>query len=231
MEGLHAGRLPFFELGLLEFVLRNHHGGRLRFSESVAFAVRESDIIFIAVGTPMAQDGQADLTQVRESAIGIAQALNGPKLVVNKSTAPVQTGDLVASLLKKHARTNYDVSVVSNPEFLREGSAISDFMHPDRIVIGVSQAYAEKTLRDLYAPLQAPILVTDVRTAEMIKYTANAFLATKVSFINEISNICVRVKANVRDVIAGAGSDKPHIALQLGLTRTVESFKTRTAAS
>ncbi|MBC5825940.1 MAG: UDP-glucose/GDP-mannose dehydrogenase family protein [Candidatus Eremiobacteraeota bacterium] len=205
---LRAGTLPFFEPGLLELVLRNHHGGRLRFADSPGDSVRASDIIFIAVGTPMAPDGQADLRQVRAAALDIAAFIDGPRIIVNKSTVPVQTADYVADLICKHTQGDHAVCVVSNPEFLREGTAIADFMRPDRIVIGVSDAAAENTMRELYAPLQAPILVTDARTAEMIKYTANAFLAAKISFVNEIANICEAVDANIKDVISGAGSDK-----------------------
>lgn len=205
---LRAGTVPFFEPGLLELVLRNHHGGRLRFADGAAASVPGSDIVFITVGTPMAADGQADLGQIRAAAVEIALALDGPKIVVNKSTVPVQTADYVANLIAEHAGTHHRFCVVSNPEFLREGSAISDFMKPDRVVIGVSDAWAEAVMRDLYAPLEAPVLVTDARTAEMIKYTANAFLATKVSFVNEIANICQAVEANVKDVIAGTGADK-----------------------
>ena len=208
IQSLHDGALPFYEPGLLELVLRNQHSGRLAFSTSVASAVSESDIVFIAVGTPMTGDGRTDLTHVYEAAIGIAHALNGPKIVVNKSTVPVQTGDVVAGLIEEHAPSAHEVCVVSNPEFLREGSAIADFMKPDRIILGVADSAAEHVMRDLYAPLRAPILVTDVKTAEMIKYTANAFLATKISFINEIAGICERVGADIADVIAGAGSDQ-----------------------
>jgi len=144
---------------------------------------------------------------VRAAAIEIAQHLDSDKIVVNKSTVPVETGDLVHALIREHNRGAFQVTVVSNPEFLREGTAIQDFMMPDRVVLGVSDPAAEKVMRELYAPLDAPIFSTDVRTAEMIKYTANAFLAMRVSFINEIAKICERVGANVRDIIAGAGSD------------------------
>jgi UDPglucose 6-dehydrogenase len=148
------------------------------------------------------------LDYVRGAAREIADALDSPKLVVNKSTVPVETGDLVAALIREYKRVEHEVHVVSNPEFLREGSAIADFMQPNRIVIGVSDPRAEAVMRELYEPLGAPIIATDVRTAEMIKYTANAFLATKISFINEIAAICERVGADVKDVVRGAGSDQ-----------------------
>jgi len=205
---LRVGILPFFEPGLLELVSRNHHGGRLRFADSPSDCVRASDIVFIAVGTPMAPDGQADLSQIRTAALDIAAFIDGPRIVVNKSTVPVQTADYVADLIRSRMSENHAVCVVSNPEFLREGTAIADFMRPDRIIIGVVNARAEETMRELYAPLEAPIFVTDARTAEMIKYTANAFLAAKISFVNEIASICEAVDANVKDVISGAGSDK-----------------------
>jgi len=199
---------PFYEPGLAELVRRNQQAGRLAFTSDVPAGVKDRDIIFIAVGTPTSSDGQLDLRYVRQAALDIAAALDGPKIVVNKSTVPVQTADLVASLIEEAKIAGHAVSVVSNPEFLREGSAVADFMHPDRIVIGVDHAGAEAVLRDLYAPLGAPIIVTDPRTAEMIKLTSNAFLATKISFINEIAALCDAVGADVRDVVAGAGADK-----------------------
>lgn len=208
IQALRNGEIPFYEPGLSDLVTRNVSAGRLDFTSKSADGIQSSDIIFIAVGTPTGDDGHADLTYVRQAARDVAEALNGPKLVVNKSTVPVETGDLVASIIKEHRAEQFDVSVVSNPEFLREGSAISDFMTPDRIVIGVSDDTSERQMRELYAPLNAAIIVTDVRTAEMIKYTANAFLATKISFINEIAHICDEVGADVTRVVLGAGTDK-----------------------
>jgi UDPglucose 6-dehydrogenase len=207
IEKLRSGRIPFFEPGLAELVQRNVSACRLRFSESIAEGISDTEIIFIAVGTPMNGDGHADLSHVRAAAIEIAKNIDSNKVVVNKSTVPVETGDLVQALIREHNETSFEVTVLSNPEFLREGSAIQDFMKPDRIVIGVTEQSAEAVMRELYAPLEAPIIVTDVRSAEMIKYTANAFLAMRISFINEIARICERVGANVRDIIAGAGSD------------------------
>ena len=219
IEMLKAGKIPFYEPGLAEMVLRNQHGGRLEFSADVAAAVTGRGVVFITVGTPVGDDGRADLTQVREAARTIARALDGPKIVVNKSTVPVETADLVASLIREFKTADYPVTVVSNPEFLSEGSAIANFMKPDRIVVGVDDGDAEALLRDLYAPLEAPIFVTDPRTAEMIKYTANAFLATRISFINEIANICDQVGADIKDVVAGVGSDARigHAFLNAGL--------------
>jgi UDPglucose 6-dehydrogenase len=164
--------------------------------------------VFIAVGTPMREDGHAELAGVREAAGTIARHLDGPTVIVNKSTVPVETGDLVEAIVREHRLERHDAVVVSNPEFLREGSAVGDFFHPDRIVIGCEDPQAEALLRELYAPLGAPVIVTDVRTAEMIKYTANAFLATKISFANEIAAICERVGADIKTVVAGVGADK-----------------------
>lgn len=205
---LQRGEIPFYEPGLLEMLLRNQHSGRLRFASSVAAGIDGAECIFIAVGTPMGGGGEADLSQVRVVALQVAQSLRRPAFVINKSTVPVETGDLVSTLIREHRRHDVEVRVVSNPEFLREGSALADFMHPDRIVVGVSDAQSAAFMQELYAPLNAPVLVTDVRTAEMIKYTANAFLATKISFINEIANVCDRVGADVKDVVVGAGSDR-----------------------
>jgi len=208
IEGLMRGELPLHEPGLAELVHANQASGRLSFTPDVGDAVRGRNIIFIAVGTPARDDGHLDVSHVRDAAIDVAKYVDGPTIVVNKSTVPVQTADLVHSLIAQAKTSAHETTVVSNPEFLREGSAVVDFMHPDRIVIGVSHEGAEAALRELYAPLRAPLLVTDPRTAEMIKLVSNAFLATKISFINEIANICAAVGADVRDVAAGAGADK-----------------------
>ncbi|MBV8727474.1 MAG: UDP-glucose/GDP-mannose dehydrogenase family protein, partial [Candidatus Eremiobacteraeota bacterium] len=205
---LQRGEVPIFEPGLAEMVARNVKNGRLFFSRDPREVVTQSDIIFIAVGTPMADSGHADLTDVREAAMTIAKHLNGKKIIVNKSTVPVHTGDLVTTLIDEYRSGGHRVAVVSNPEFVRQGSAISDFMNPDRIVLGVPDEETGETMRGLYAPLGVPIVLVSVRTAEMIKYTANAFLATKISFINEIANLCEAVGADVKDVVAGAGSDQ-----------------------
>ena len=208
IAGLQRGESPFFEPGLEELVRRNMDAARLAFTSDLPAGIHGREIIFIAVGTPTADDGHLDLRQVRQAALDIAVALDGPKVIVNKSTVPVQTADLVSSLIEDAKVADHAVTVVSNPEFLREGSALADFMHPDRIVIGVDHPGAEELLRDLYAPFGVPIIVTDPRTAEMIKLTSNAFLAAKISFINEIAAICDAVGADVRDVVAGAGADK-----------------------
>ena len=220
VAALKAGIVPFFEPGLSELMVRNQQIGRLTFTTSIAEGCAGAEFAFIAVGTPQGEDGHADLQYVRAAARDIARAVDGPLIVVNKSTVPVETGDLVASIVREHKTSEHDVRVVSNPEFLREGSAISDFMKPDRVVLGVSDPEVERTMRDLYSTVEnTQIIVTDVRTAEMIKYTANCFLATKISFINEISQVCEVVGADILDVVAGVGSDKRigHAFLSAGL--------------
>jgi UDPglucose 6-dehydrogenase len=207
IEVLRRGEAPFYEPQLLEMIVRNQHAGRLSFSNDVEAGVRDSEIVFIAVGTPMGEDGNADLSAVRAVAATIGRALNGPKIVVSKSTVPVETGEMVSSIIAENATEHHPYDVVSNPEFLREGSAVSDFMQPDRIVVGTSSADAEAVMRDLYASLDAPFVFTDVRTSEMIKYAANAFLATKISFMNEIANICELVDVDVKSVGRGIGFD------------------------
>jgi UDPglucose 6-dehydrogenase len=208
IASLRSGEIPFYEPSLGEMVARNVQARRLSFSGDLAPAVRGSEIVFIAVGTPMRADGHADLSAVRAVAREIGLALDAPKIVVSKSTVPVETGEMIGSIIRSHAKADYPVSVVSNPEFLREGSAVADFLKPDRIVLGIDDPETERVMRDLYAPLDAPIVVTDVRTSEMIKYAANAFLATKVSFINEIANICELLGVDVRSVTRGIGFDQ-----------------------
>ena len=205
---LEAGEIPFYEPSLAEMVARNVQAKRLRFTTDIAAAVRGNEIIFIAVGTPMRSDGHADLGAVRAVAREIGLALDGPKIVVSKSTVPVETGEMISSIIREHAPADYPVNVVSNPEFLREGSAVTDFLKPDRVVIGTNDPETERVMREIYAPLEAPIVVTDVRTSEMIKYAANAFLATKISFINEIANICELLDVDVRAVCRGIGYDQ-----------------------
>jgi len=207
IETLQAGRAPFYEPQLLEMIVRNQRAGRLMFSSDVAAGVGDSEIIFIAVGTPLDAGGKTDLSAVRAAAAAIGRALTGPKTVVSKSTVPVETGELIAAIIAENSSQDHRVDVVSNPEFLRQGSAIADFMQPDRVVIGTHSAEAEAVVRDLYRSLGAPIVVTDVRTSEMIKYAANAFLATKISFMNEIANICDRVDVDVKVVGLGIGLD------------------------
>ncbi len=207
IHDLQNGTVPFFEPGLAELISEQTAVGRLRFVTRPEDALENSRIVFIAVGTPTGPTGEADLTYVRQAARDIATFASGPTLVVNKSTVPVETADLVERIIRANANPMYHCAVASNPEFLREGSAIGDFLHPDRVVIGSSDSEAIALLRDIYTPLGAPIHVVDVHTAEMIKYTANAFLATKISFINEIANLCASVNADVDEVIAGIGAD------------------------
>jgi UDPglucose 6-dehydrogenase len=207
IELLRAGKAPFYEPRLAELIARNLRAGRLSFSTDLAAAVRAVEIVFIAVDTPTSDDGAADLSAVRAVAVSIGNVLNGPKVVVSKSTAPMETGELIASLIAENSNAHHRVAVVSNPEFLREGSAVADFMQPDRIVIGTNDTAAEALMRELYRPLNAPVVVTDVRTSEMIKYAANAFLATKISFMNEIANICDLVGVDVETVEHGIGLD------------------------
>ncbi|HET7343966.1 MAG TPA: nucleotide sugar dehydrogenase, partial [Methylomirabilota bacterium] len=181
---LDAGRMPIYEPGLEEMVARNVADGRLAFTTDLAAAVRRSVIVFITVGTPPKPDGQADLGAVEDVARGIAQAMERYTVVVNKSTVPVGTGDLVREVIERHQARPVPFDVVSNPEFLREGSAIEDTLRPDRIVIGAPNQQVAMTLLELYAPLERPMIITDVASAEMIKYASNAFLATKISFAN-----------------------------------------------
>jgi UDPglucose 6-dehydrogenase len=210
VESLRTGIMPIFEPGLSELVLSNVSAGRLSFTTDIKSGVAGADAIFIAVGTPSRRgDGHADLKYVYHAARDIAAAVTGPVVVVTKSTVPVGTGDEVERIMQE-VSPNLEVAVVSNPEFLREGAAIDDFKRPDRIVIGTEDARAEAVMRDIYRPLflnQAPLLVTGRRTAELIKYAANAFLATKITFINEIADLCEAVGADVQAVSRGIGLD------------------------
>jgi UDPglucose 6-dehydrogenase len=207
VDMLRAGRMPIYEPGLEELVARNAADGRLSFTTDLAQAVRRSDIIFIAVGTPPKSNGESDLSAVEEVALGIARDLDRYKVIVNKSTVPVGTGDLVRDLIGRNRRRPVDFDVVSNPEFLREGSAIEDTLRPDRIVIGAPNQQVAMTLLELYAPLERPMIITDVHSAEMIKYASNSFLAMKISFINAIANLCELAGADVTQVVKGMGMD------------------------
>lgn len=209
IQKLKQGRMPIYEPGLEEIVERNVKAKRLFFTTSYKEALETAKFAFIAVGTPSGADGEADLNAVHSAAESIAKSVQHPIIVVNKSTVPVGTGDSVADIIQK-ARSDdpLDFSVVSNPEFLREGSAISDFMNPDRIVLGSTHREAAEEVAKLYQPLRTTIMITDLRTAEMIKYASNAFLATRISFINEIANICDELGADVREVADGMGMDK-----------------------
>ncbi len=207
IEGLKRGEMPIYEPGLQELVERNVHAGRLRFTTSYEEALRSAEFVFIAVGTPSGVDGEADLQHVRAVAESIARAMTHPLIIVNKSTVPVGTGDWVADILRSTQPKPIPFAVVSCPEFLREGSAIADFMNPARSVLGSFVAEAAEKVAQLHLPLRAPIVITDLRTAEMIKYASNAFLATKISFINEIANICEALGADIKEVATGMGYD------------------------
>ncbi len=210
IESLRRGVLPIYEPGLEEMVERNVHAGRLRFTTSYSEGLDNCEFIFISVNTPTsANQGGADMRYVESAARSIAQELDHYVIIINKSTVPVGSGDVVSRVIRQHlARPEMRFSVVSNPEFLREGSAVQDFQHPDRVVLGSSEPEAANTVARLYLPLRAPIVITDLYTAEMIKYASNAFLATKISFINEIAQICERLGADVKEVAVGMGYDK-----------------------
>jgi len=204
---LQEGKIPIYEPGLEEMVVRNTKDNRLFFSTSIAKGVKRAEIIFICVGTPPRANGETDLSYVEAAAKGIAEAMDSYKIIVNKSTVPVGTGDFVRKIIEKNKKVDTDFDVVSNPEFLREGSAIQDTICPDRIVIGAPNKKVAMKLLELYATLGRPMLITDVYSAEIIKYASNAFLATKISFINAIANICEKAGANVTDVTRGMGYD------------------------
>ena len=206
IQDLNHGILPIFEPGLGEMVSRNAEAGRLKFSEDYKEALEGSEFIFIAVGTPSGVDGEADLQHVKAAAESIADYVNWPITVINKSTVPVGTGDWVAEIIqKRRGKRPFKFTVVSNPEFLREGSAINDFMNPDRVILGSEDRKAAQLVSVLYQPLRCTIMITDLRTAEMIKYASNAFLATRISFINEIANICEDLGADIQEVALGMG--------------------------
>ena len=211
IQALLRGRMPLYEPGLDDLVARNAAAGRLSFSTAVGACVAAADLVFIAVGTPARRgDGHADLKYVYAAAEDIAASLSGYTVIVDKSTVPVGTAREVRRLIKT-VNPEADFDVASNPEFLREGSAIGDFMRPDRVVLGVESERAEQRLRELYRPLnliEAPILVTDLESAELIKYASNAFLATKISFINEMSQLCEKTGADVHAVAKGMGMDR-----------------------
>ncbi|MBI4335539.1 MAG: UDP-glucose/GDP-mannose dehydrogenase family protein [Candidatus Omnitrophica bacterium] len=208
IDKLKKGVSPIYEPGLEELIRRSQRQNRLFFTTELNEGVRRSTIIFIAVGTPPRESGDADLTYVENVARQIAQRATSYKLIVEKSTVPVETGEWVKHTIKINNRHKADFDVASNPEFLREGSAIEDFMKPDRIVIGVESKRARDLLIGLYAPLKAPIVITDIKSAEIIKHASNSFLATKISFINAISNICEKTGADIKKVSEGMGLDK-----------------------
>ena len=207
VEDLKQGKLPIYEPGLEEMVRHNLQDGRLTFTTSTRDAVEKSVIVFICVNTPPKSDGETDLSFVQDAAREIALALNGYKVIVNKSTVPVGTGNLVRNIVQQHKSNDHEFDVVSNPEFLREGSAIHDTLYPDRIVIGAPNKKVAMLLLELYATLERPVFITDVKSAEIIKYASNAFLATKISFINAIADLCEATGADVSLVVKGMGSD------------------------
>jgi UDPglucose 6-dehydrogenase len=207
---IRAGKMPIYEPGLDALVAKNVRAGRLTFSTDVSQAVEQSLVVFLAVGTPPTGDGSADLSQIDEVANEIARSLNGYKVIVTKSTVPIGAASRIRRIIEEKRATSSRFSVAANPEFLREGAAINDFMRPDRVVIGCSEDEAIAILREIYRPLyliETPFVVTTPESAEMIKYASNAFLATKISFINEIANLCGLLGADVRDVAKGMGMD------------------------
>lgn len=205
---LKKGKMPFFEPGLKELIHSNVSKKRLSFTDNLKNAISASDIIFIAVGTPSLPNGDADLSGIEKVARCIALNMRGYKIIVEKSTVPTETGEWVKKTIYTYNQGRYPFDVASNPEFLREGSAIHDFMRPDRIIIGVESKKAEELLLRLYKPLKAPIVVTDIKSAELIKHASNSFLATKISFINALSQICEKIGADVKEVSRGIGLDK-----------------------
>jgi len=210
IAALQAGRIPIYEPGLEEIVAKNERAGRLRFTTDLKSGIESALAIFIAVGTPPNPDGSPDLTFVRQVAEAIALHLNGYKVVVTKSTVPTGTGKMIEQILRSKDGAS-EFSVVSNPEFLREGSAIADFLRPDRIVIGASDGRAVEVMKEIYGPLflaETPFVITDVASAELIKYASNGFLAVKISFINEIARLCEVMGADVHDVARGMGLDR-----------------------
>jgi UDPglucose 6-dehydrogenase len=210
IQMLREGRLPFYEPGLKELVQKNTSEQRLQFSTDIGKTVDASLVVFIAVGTPPRGDGSADLSYVKGVAETIARHVDGYKVIVTKSTVPVGTGERLREIIGQHLKERVDFDIAANPEFLREGSAIEDFMRPNRVIVGATSQQAVAILKDLYKPLyliETPFVVTDIPTAEMIKYASNAFLATKISFINEIANLCEQVGADVHLVAKGMGLD------------------------
>jgi UDPglucose 6-dehydrogenase len=204
---LQAGGMPIYEPGLEELVQKNVRAGRLHFSASTQEGVEKSDVIFIAVPTPSQPDGSVDLSFIEGVSREIAGAMTAYKIVVDKSTVPVKTGEKVAESIKRYCKAKVDFDVVSNPEFLREGFAVDDFMKPDRVVIGVLSSRPVPAMKEIYAPYNAPVIVTDINSAELIKHAANSFLALKISYINAVSVLCEMSGANVQEVAHGMGMD------------------------
>jgi UDPglucose 6-dehydrogenase len=213
LDQLRAGKSPIYEPGLEELLERNMRAGRLSFTDDYAHGLADAEFVFITVGTPMSEEGAADLSQVKSAARSIGQHLTRPAMIIDKSTVPVGTADMVAEIIRENLQVDVPFHLVSNPEFLQEGLAISGFFKPDRVVLGAQERHAAEQVAALHDPLGAPVFITDLRTAEMIKYASNAFLATRISFINEIAQICERLGADVIEVARGMGADKrigPH---------------------
>ncbi len=209
IDQLNHGIMPIYEPGLKQIVDQNVEAGRLDFTTSYPEALKGSEFAFISVGTPSSEDGEADMQYVKNAVDSIAENLDHPIIIVNKSTVPVGTGDWVAEIIQEqNGKDTPKFSVVSNPEFLREGSAVNDFTKPDRVVLGSTDIEAAEKVAELYQALRSPIMITDLRTAEMVKYASNAYLATRISYINEIANICDSLGADVREVARGMGMDK-----------------------
>jgi len=204
---LQGGGIPIYEPGLEELVKKNVAAGRLKFTSSTAEGVQNSDVVFIAVPTPPQPDGSVDLSYIERVARDIAASVTGYKIVVDKSTVPVKTGEKVSETIKRYCAAGAEVDVVSNPEFLREGFAVGDLMNPDRVVIGVRTERPVAAMKEIYTPFKAPIIVTDINSAELIKHAANSFLALKISYINAVANICEAAGANVQEVAHGIGLD------------------------
>ena len=205
---LQAGGIPIYEPGLEEMVKENVAAGRLHFTSSTAEGVQKSDVIFIAVPTPPLPDGGVDLSFIERVARDIAGAMTSYKIVVDKSTVPVKTGEKVSETIKRYCKAKVEFDVISNPEFLREGFAVDDLMHPDRVVIGVGSQRPVAAMKEIYTPFKAPIIVTDINSAELIKHASNSFLALKISYINAVSVICEATGANVQEVANGMGMDE-----------------------
>ena len=211
IERLNSGVMPIYEPGLEQLVSKNVQAGRLRFTTEIKPAVEQALVIFLAVGTPPKDDGSPDLSYVESAARSIAEHMNGYKVIVTKSTVPIGTGEYLRKLISESQQKKINFGIVSNPEFLREGAAINDFMRPDRVVIGTADEEAAAIMKDLYRPLyliEAPFVITSLEAAELTKYAANAFLATKISFINEIANMCDKIGCDVHDVAKAMGMDR-----------------------
>jgi UDPglucose 6-dehydrogenase len=211
IASLQKGEIPIYEIGLEEIIRRNAKNGRLNFSTDLTLAVQRSLVVFIAVGTPEGADGEPDLSQVEAVARSLAACIDDYKVIVTKSTVPVGTGRWLKRLIEENLKQKVSFDVVSNPEFLREGSAVEDFMRPNRVVIGTDSEQAAAIVKDIFRPLyliETPFVVTNLETAELIKYASNAFLATKISFINEVANLCEKVGADVHHVARAMGLDK-----------------------